>query len=187
MAIDRILSFLLRLGELAFAAIVAGITGQYLHDTQGVDSMTNARFIYTEVVAGLSIFLAIVWLFPFSGSFIHWPVDLLISICWFVAFGLLVNVSLPLHSAFCVHPLSDASANTKIQLIGDSCGAVFNWSNVAPGGDPCGKWKADIAFCFLSAIFWLVSALIGVFWVRDHTTTHAHTSSRRRWYRRSRV
>jgi hypothetical protein len=166
MALDRILSFILRLAELAFAAVVAGINGQYLHDTQGADSWSQARFIYTEVVAGISIFLALVWLLPFSGSFIHWPVDLLISVCWFVAFGLIVN------------------------LIGNSCGYVFNWDNVAPAGDACGKWKAVIAFCFLSAICWLVSALIGIFWVREHTHT-AHSSApighRRRWYRRSRV
>jgi len=169
MAIDRILSFVLRLAELAFAAVVAGITGQYLHDNQGASSWDLGRFIYTEVVAGLSIFLALIWLFPFASSFIHWPVDLLISVCWFVVFGLLVN------------------------LIGNSCGYIFNWNNVSPGGDQCGKFKADIAFAFLSAICWLASALIGLFWVRGRTArTHAHTTEtvpvrRRRWYRRSRV
>jgi hypothetical protein len=94
MALDRIVSFILRLAELVFAAIVAGLNGEYLHHTQG-SSWAQSRFIYAEVVAGLSIFLAIVWLFPFSGSFIHWPVDLIISIAWFVAFGLIVNVSSP--------------------------------------------------------------------------------------------
>jgi hypothetical protein len=93
MAMGRLMSVLLRLAELAFAAIVAGVTGEYLHRTQGVSSWDQGRFIYTEVVAAISILLAIIWLVPFSGSFIHWPVDLLISICWFVAFGLLVNVS----------------------------------------------------------------------------------------------
>ena len=95
MAIDRILSFVLRAAELAFAAIVAGITGQYLHQNNGASSWSLGRWIYTEVVAALSIFFAIIWLFPFSGSFIHWPTDLVLSICWFVAFGLLVNVSSP--------------------------------------------------------------------------------------------
>jgi hypothetical protein len=161
MALDRIVSFVLRLAELAFAAVVAGINGEYLHRTKGVDSWTQGRFIYTEVVAGLSIFLALIWLFPFASSFIHWPVDLLISICWFVAFGLIVN------------------------LIGDSCGYVFDWDNVSPRGDSCGKWKAVIAFSFLSAILWLVSALIGIFWVRSHTRPVVADTSvrRRRWYR----
>lgn len=47
------------------------------------------------------------------------------------------------------------------------------------GPDQCGKWKAVIAFSFLSAICWLVSGLIGILWVRDHE----RRTYRRRWYR----
>jgi hypothetical protein len=93
MIMTDLFSIILRVAELVFAAIVAGVNGAYLHAVQGSDSWSEARFIYTEVVAALAIFLSIIWLFPFSGSFVHWPVDLLISICWFVAFGLMVNVS----------------------------------------------------------------------------------------------
>jgi len=172
MILSDILSLLLRLGELAFAAIVAGITGSYLHAAQGASAWDLGRFIYTEVVAGLSILLAIIWLFPFSGSFIHWPVDFIISVAWWVSFGLLVN------------------------LIGDSCGYIFNWNGiqVQGQGDTCPQQKANIAFAFLSALFWLVSALLGIFWVRRRTAAHHKTApvdggytGRRRWYRRSRV
>lgn len=79
--------------QLAFAAVVAGLTGDYLNNNPSNSDWVNARFIYTEVLAALSILLAIIWLFPFGGTFINWPIDLLISIAWFVAFGLLVNVS----------------------------------------------------------------------------------------------
>ncbi|OLN86387.1 hypothetical protein CCHL11_06374 [Colletotrichum chlorophyti] len=161
MAFDRIVKFILRLAQLAFAAIVAGITGAYLHASSG-SSWDNGRFIYTIVVASLSLLFALIWLFPFSSSFIHWPVDIFISILWFISFGLLVN------------------------LIGDGCGPVFDWSNVSPRGDACGRHKANIAFTFLSAIVWLTSALVGIFWVRRRTAT-ADTHSRRRWYRSSRV
>jgi hypothetical protein len=95
MILTDLFAMILRLAELAFAAIVAGVNGAYLHAVQDSDSWNQARFIYTEVVAGLALFLALIWLFPFSGSFVHWPVDVLISICWFVAFGLIVNVSGP--------------------------------------------------------------------------------------------
>lgn len=94
MIVTDLFSMILRLAELAFAAIVAGINGEYLHAVRDSDSWAQGRFIYTEVVAAIAIFLSIVWLFPFAGSFVHWPVDVVISICWFVAFGLLVNVSL---------------------------------------------------------------------------------------------
>jgi len=123
--------------------------------------MSQARFIYTEVVAAISIFLAIIWLFPFSGSFVHWPLDLFISICWFVAFGLIVN------------------------LLDGTCGYVFDWQGVnLRGVDSCGNWKAVIAFSFVSAILWLVSAIIGIIWVRDHERKYQRRSG---WGRRSRV
>ncbi|KAK1540694.1 hypothetical protein CPAR01_06683, partial [Colletotrichum paranaense] len=166
MAIDRIVQFVLRGAQLVFAAIVAGITGAYLHATQNTSSWDNGRYIYTIVVASLSLLFALIWLLPFSGSFIHWPMDIFLSILWFVAFGLLVN------------------------LVGDGCGPIFDWSNVSPRGDACGRNKANIAFCFLSAIVWLASALVGLFWVRRRTAVAdsrpAHTG-RRRWYRSSRV
>jgi hypothetical protein len=168
MALERLLGMILRAAELVFAVIVLALTSEYIHKVNDYQtSWDMGRFIYTDVVAALATFLAIIWLFPFSSSFIHWPVDLFMSINWFVVFGLLVN------------------------LIGDSCGYIFNWGNVAPRGSQCGKFKAIIAFSFLSAICWLVSALLGLFWVRGHerraAVADSHITHRRRWYRRSRV
>jgi hypothetical protein len=91
MILVDIISMILRLAELVFGAIVLGITSHYLHLSKGVSAWHLGRFIYTDVVAGLSVLLAIIWLFPFSKSFIHWPADFIISIAWFVSFGLLVR------------------------------------------------------------------------------------------------
>jgi hypothetical protein len=163
MILTDLFSMILRLAELAFAAIVAGLTGNYLHSVEGSSTWDQGRFIYTEVVAGLSIILSIIWLFPFSGSFIHWPADLLISVMWWVSFGLMVN------------------------WLNGTCGYVFDWQGISfHGTDTCAEWKADIAFAFLSALCWLVSALVGIYWVHRHTTPAATTASgyrRRRWYR----
>jgi len=163
MALPEILSVLLRLAELAFAAIVAGLTGSYLHAARGASAWSLGRLIYTEVVAGLSIFFALVWLLPFSGSFIHWPADLFFSVLWFVAFGLLVD------------------------WLGGSCGDVFDWDGIAvrygDAAGSCSRLKADLAFVFLSAIMWLVSALVGIYWVRRHTRVAPAPTYRRRWYR----
>lgn len=91
MILTDLASVILRLAELAFAAIVAGLNGDYLGSVYNADSWPLGRHIYTEVVAGISILLAIIWLFPFSGSFVHWPADFAISAAWFAAFGLLVD------------------------------------------------------------------------------------------------
>ena len=188
-------SVVLRIAEVGFATIVAAVNGKYLHDV--LDFTTHwdqARFIYTEVVAGLALVLALVWLIPFSGSFTHWPVDLFISVCWFAAFGVLVNVS------SIVSALSHAPSPTpcprsqtgrtrltdmrrEIQYLNETpCGYVFTWDVTLRGDNPCGKFKAVIAFSFLSAICWLVSAFIGLVWVRDHERRY-----RRRVFYRSGV
>jgi Membrane-associating domain len=93
MAIERIVIFALRVAQLVFAAIVAGINGDFLHDSQGVDSWTIGRQIYTEVAAALYLFFALIWLVPFSSDMTSWPLDVVISLCWWAAFGLLVDVS----------------------------------------------------------------------------------------------
>jgi len=153
-------SIILRLAELAFAAIVAGLTGIYLHSVQNTDTWDQGRFIYTEVVAGLSIILAIVWLFPFSGSFIHYPADFLISIMWWVSFGLLVR------------------------WLDGGCGYIFNWTGIAVNdSNSCSVWRANLAFTFLSALCWLVSALLGLYWVHRHRRAPVEAGYRRRWYR----
>lgn len=102
MAIERIISFLLRAAELACAAIVAGVNGDYLDDSNA-SSWQLGRFIYAEVVAGIAILFSLLWLLPFSGGFINWPLDVVISICWWVVFGLLVDVSHSEHHLAGIH------------------------------------------------------------------------------------
>ncbi|KAH7025948.1 uncharacterized protein B0I36DRAFT_151502 [Microdochium trichocladiopsis] len=167
MAFAEIAGMILRAAELAFAAIVAGINGSYLHDMDrlNVDSWYLSRFIYTEVVAGISIFFALIWLIPFSGSFIHYPFDLLVSILWFAVFGLIVN------------------------YLNGTCGWVFNWTDInwtdvtVVGNNLCSHRKTVIAFSFLSAICWLASFIVGIIWVRNRTTRRYE----RRHWRGSRV
>jgi len=174
--------------KLAFAAVVAGLTGEYLHNTRSQSTWDRKRFIYTEVVAGLSILLALLWLLPFTGSFIHWPVDFILFVSWIVAFGLLVDVS---HCPQTSSAFSSTAANLKEQFIGPlNCGSVFNWGDLTQKGT-CQKWKADVAFIFLSAIFWLASALVGLWFIHRHRRTNRAVAgdgivggARRRWYRR---
>lgn len=93
MALDRVVSLILRVAELVFAAIVAGVNGEYLHNARGASSWQLGRFIYTEVVAALGILFSLLLLIPFSSTFVHWPLDIFMSINWWIVFGLLVDVS----------------------------------------------------------------------------------------------
>jgi hypothetical protein len=62
-------------------------------------------------------------------------VDILISFAWFAAFGVLVDTIRHL-----------------------PCGSIWSWH--FRGDQTCGRWKAAEAFSFLSAIVWLVSAIV---------------------------
>ena len=96
---SRLVNIILRAAQLVFAAIVAGITGWVLARS-GKHTHGFGRFVYTEVIAGITILVALLWLIPLSSAFVNWPFDIFVSICWFVAFGLLVNVSPPIPSPF---------------------------------------------------------------------------------------
>lgn len=141
--ISRLLSVVLRVAELACAAVVAGIVGYYLHiwHKDHLSAWDMGRWIYTEVIAGLSLLLALIWLIPFAHTFFVWPIEIIISLCWFAAFGLLVDI------------LNDIN-----------CGGAFAWGYIGDN-DLCGRYKAAEAFSFLSAIFWLVSGILGIYFV----------------------
>lgn len=62
--------------------------------------------------------------------------DIIISLAWFAAFGVLVDG---------IHRLD--------------CGSIWQWGIITQDS-VCGRWKAAEAFSFLSAIVWLVSGLV---------------------------
>ncbi|KAL4904539.1 hypothetical protein BDW74DRAFT_154088 [Aspergillus multicolor] len=155
--VSRVVSIVLRIAEIAFAAVVAGIIGWFLNRFGDLEVWPKARWIYTEVIAGISILFGLIWLIPFSAGLLLWPLDLLISFAWFAAFGVLVD------------------ANDRL-----NCGSIWTWG-VITDNTFCGRWRAAQAFSFLSAIVWIASALVGMwftFRVRRHTTDTYGTRSR---------
>jgi hypothetical protein len=53
--------------------IVAGIVGYYLNNYYQIRGWPQARWIYTEVIAGLSILFGLIWSIPFAAGFFAWP------------------------------------------------------------------------------------------------------------------
>lgn len=159
MILEDILSLCLRIGELAFTCVVAGLTGQYLHQHKGTSAWNEKRFIYTEVIAAIGILFSLLFLLPFLTSFIHWPMDFLLFAGLIIAFGLLAN------------------------YIGPDCGSIWNWRGITGSGS-CDQFRADLAFLFLASIFFLVSALLGIYVMHRRTTRRDNAvTHRRRWYR----
>jgi hypothetical protein len=49
--------------------VVAGVVGSYLHDYESGNGWPLGRLIYIEIIAGISILLSLLWLFPFTSRF----------------------------------------------------------------------------------------------------------------------
>jgi hypothetical protein len=91
---SKAVSVILRVGELICAAIVVGILGRYLDLVYDANASPNGRIIYTIVIGGISIFFSLVLMPPLKYSFWAFGLDFALFICWMVAFGLLINVSI---------------------------------------------------------------------------------------------
>lgn len=76
----RIVTATTRILQLASAVIVAGIVGHYLGLQDDANAHPGNRFIYTEVVAGLSIILSLALLYPAV-----WGIKMaLVEFCMFI-------------------------------------------------------------------------------------------------------
>jgi len=153
MILSRLISLALRFAEFVCAAVVLGLDAHFLHIHHKTDNGPLGREIYVIVLSVLSVLLALVWMIPTTAAMLHVPADLILSLGWFAAFGVLVNY---------------------LHLIG--CGSYFTWGGIT-GGSICNQWQATEAFSFLSAIFWAASAIIGIWVARDlgrRGTTRAH-------------
>lgn len=146
--------------------------------------------IYTEVVAGLALLLSILLLLPMTWAFSLWPADFIMFILWIVAFGLLVGKSglfLPILGTFGTSPANSLSTDW-IGPLNCSQGWNFNpWDD--SGVNHCQQWKAALAFCFLSALFWLLSGAIAA-WTLHRTrgaTAEPASTRRRGWWGRRRI
>jgi hypothetical protein len=92
---SKICSIILRFGELASAAIVVGILGRFLTILADANVDAGTRIIYSEVIAGISLFFSIVLFPPLKYSFYFFPIDFALFVCWIAAFALLCNVRYP--------------------------------------------------------------------------------------------
>jgi hypothetical protein len=136
MILSRLISLALRFAEFVCAAVVLGLDAHFLHIHHETGAGPFGREFYIIVLSVLALLLSLVWMIPTRSAMLHVPADIIISLGWFAAFGLLVN-----------------------QLHKSSCGSAFSWGGITHGSE-CNKWQATEAFSFLAAIFWLASALV---------------------------
>lgn len=91
--VSKGLSVCLRVGELASSVIVLGIVGRFLWLVSDANVYSDARLVYTIVVASISTVASLIFMIPFTFSFLAFPFDFALFVCWLVAFCLLEVVS----------------------------------------------------------------------------------------------
>lgn len=92
---SKLISAASRFLALASSAIVAGLLGRFVRHLHNMGFGGGSRVIYTLAISGISIFFALLLLFPFKFTFWSFPLDIAMFILWIVAFGLLAGVRLP--------------------------------------------------------------------------------------------
>jgi len=80
-AASKACSVILQFFELASAAIVADLVGQYLHYLTTNNAYAGSRIVYAEVLSGISILISILFLPLLKYSFYGFIVDFALFIC----------------------------------------------------------------------------------------------------------
>ncbi|KAK5652398.1 hypothetical protein OQA88_10590 [Cercophora sp. LCS_1] len=158
---SRAFSVFLRIGQLVCGGIVLGLLGRffYLFDNAGMTD-PSARLVYAAVIAALSIIFALVLIPPLAYSFWLFPIDVFMFAAWLVAFCVLETLT-------GINTCNSDWYTTywgyywgRWYLVGRP-GVNVNWTG-------CSAWRTVLAFSFIGSICFLLSAILGVYWVFEH-------------------
>jgi len=143
MILSRVLSFGVRGLEFLISVTLLGVVGHFLYRYDANGEGPHGRMIFAECVAAVSTFLSLIWLVPFTWTFMHYPLDFIMAFGWFATF---------------------AAWYSWISQNGLVCSGVFgiwNWD-----GDLhdyyCDEYRLVEGLSFLSGLLWLLSACLSI-------------------------
>lgn len=152
MILSRVLSFVLRFLEVVCALVskitnrasqnkltlqvVTAASGWFLHIQHTHQLGPKGRLIFTIAIGLYSLVLSLIWLLPFTSTFLHYPLDFITSFCYFTVYAILQEW---------IHHYG--------------CGRVFQWNGEYHMGE-CIDYRVMEAFAFIGGVFWLISALL---------------------------
>ncbi|KFY16648.1 hypothetical protein V492_01176 [Pseudogymnoascus sp. VKM F-4246] len=157
---SRAASVLFRIMQLISAAIVAGLLGHYLSNLHQGGGANSRRVIYAIVIAGLSLLFSLLFMLPLKYQFYAFPLDLIMFILWMIAFGLLISLG-----------GSRCNSSWYRNSWGWAWGKEYQNTQSRFGrftGAGCSSWKATLAWSFIGGIFWLLSFLLGLYFLMKH-------------------
>ncbi|KAL8744357.1 MAG: hypothetical protein Q9190_003390 [Brigantiaea leucoxantha] len=134
----------IRLCQLIFACIVAGVVGALLQVFESIGVRGQGPFILVESVAGLSILLVFIFAAAGLNNVGIWPVSVIMAILWITSFVNLINAIDPVHCS----GLRVLEQRSHIDI--------------------CGQYKVAVGFIFASFLAWIFG-LIEVFRLVNRT------------------
>lgn len=125
----KVLSIILRLGQICCASIVIGILARFSYLLTIEQVHEDGRLVYAMVVAGMSIIYSFLLCPPFRNLFMSFPCDFVLFVMWLVAYCLLQTVwplscidRLTLHRGKCL--LTGCAMNRSRQLTHAPLGGI---------------------------------------------------------------
>jgi hypothetical protein len=96
--IGALVRMILRFFQFIIAITVAGLYGVDLHAAHQQGAGADGKWVYAEVVAGLSAFTVIVYGIPFIKSYWFWAWDIALFIGWTALFGVFGHIFINAHA-----------------------------------------------------------------------------------------
>ncbi|KAK7190328.1 hypothetical protein DPSP01_006147 [Paraphaeosphaeria sporulosa] len=151
---SKVASVILRFGAFASGVIVVACLGRFFYYLNLANAHANSRLIYAEVISVLEVIFALLLIVPAKYSFYAFPIDIIFFICSIIAFALLANLN------------SSCSSAWYYNYWGFYWGRFWTVPNVTVatiGSAGCRTWRTILAFLFIGAMCWMLSAILGAF------------------------
>ncbi|KAI5455578.1 hypothetical protein BGZ63DRAFT_497443 [Mariannaea sp. PMI_226] len=152
----KVVSVLLRLGELASAVIVLAILSRFCYLISIAEETADGRIIYAMVVAGIGTIYSFFLCPPFTSLFLSFPFDFVLFVMWLVAYCLL-QTETGGHTC---------SAGWYYNYWGYNLGRFWRVGpigTVTINGAGCAEWRTVLAFSFIAWFLHFTSGILGVY------------------------
>jgi len=157
-AASKILSVILRIGELCCSLIVLGIVGHFFWCVGEANTYADNRLVYTIVLASISTVLSLLLMVPFKFTFYACALDFIFFGLWLVDF-ILLELLTGINTCDAVWYYNywgyywGGFWRTPIVVVGPS----------SIGRSGCSSWKTVLAFSFIASMAFLFSTFLGAY------------------------
>lgn len=157
-AASKILSVILRIGELCCSLIVLGLVGHFFWRVGQANTYADNRLVFTIVLASISTVLSLLLMIPFKFTFYACAIDFVMFALWLIDF-ILLELLTGIHTCNSAWYYNywgyywGGFWRTPIIVTGP---ASIGWSG-------CSSYRTVLAFSFMASMAFLFSSFLGAY------------------------